>query len=111
LSVGAQPNVLIANYKCLRVGQPIFIRLFKEERMREIWVKSDSNEVKLFKDYEICNFSSDLGPKLKEGDRQSPEGFYSVGAKAINQIVVFISHSIWAFLTLMINHTREREVI
>lgn len=84
MSVGAQPNVLIANYKCLRVGQPIFIRIFKEERMLEIWVKSDSNEFKLFKDYEICNFSGDLGPKLKEGDRQSPEGFYSVGAKALN---------------------------
>ena len=52
--------------------------------MLEIWVKSDSNEFKLFKDYEICNFSGDLGPKLKEGDRQSPEGFYSVGAKALN---------------------------
>ena len=84
MSVGAQPNVLIANYKCLRVGQPIFIRIFKQERMLEIWVKSDNNEFKLFKDYEICNFSGDLGPKLKEGDRQSPEGFYSVGAKALN---------------------------
>ncbi|MEK9705890.1 MAG: hypothetical protein VW233_07855 [Paracoccaceae bacterium] len=49
--------------------------------MLEIWVKSDSNEFKLFKDYEICNFSSDLGAKLKEGDRQSPEGFYSVGLR------------------------------
>lgn len=48
----------------LRVGQPIFIRIFKEERILEIWVKSD-NVFKLFKDYEICNFSGDLGPKLK----------------------------------------------
>ena len=38
----------------------------------------------LFRSYTICNHSGDLGPKLKEGDRQSPEGFYRVGKGALN---------------------------
>ena len=39
---------------------------------------------RLFRSYDICTFSGDLGPKLKEGDRQSPEGFYRVGLKQLN---------------------------
>ncbi len=32
----------------------------------------------LFATYPICYWSGTLGPKLKEGDRQAPEGFYTV---------------------------------
>lgn len=32
----------------------------------------------------ICYFSGRLGPKLKEGDQQSPEGFYKVSARQMN---------------------------
>ena len=38
----------------------------------------------LFKSYPICTFSGDLGPKLAEGDRQAPEGFYRVTVKQLN---------------------------
>ena len=65
--------------KNLRLGDPIFMRIFKETNELEVWVKStDSNEFKLFKIYEICYYSGDLGPKKKQGDKQSPEGFYFV---------------------------------
>lgn len=67
----------------VEVGNPIFIRIFKESRELELWVQQDE-EYKLFKTYEICNFSGQLGPKLKEGDEQSPEGFYSVGDRQLN---------------------------
>ena len=65
------------------LGQPVFLRIFKEESELEVWLgKGDRFE--RFKTYEICNYSGALGPKLKEGDRQSPEGFYKVGAGAMN---------------------------
>ena len=67
----------------LRLGQPVFIRVFKEERQLEVWLEDDGTYTQ-FKTYQICNFSGDLGPKIKEGDRQSPEGFYHVDEAAMN---------------------------
>lgn len=67
----------------LELGQAAFIRIFKEERELEVWLKTEQS-FELFRIYDICNFSGDLGPKLKEGDRQSPEGFYNVDLAAMN---------------------------
>jgi murein L,D-transpeptidase YafK len=69
--------------KGLRLGSPIFMRIFKSSRKLEVWVKKD-NAFKLFKTYPIITFSGYLGPKLKEGDRQAPEGFYYVTASRLN---------------------------
>lgn len=43
----------------------------------------------LFKTYEICAFSGDLGPKQKKGDWQSPEGFYFVRDSQLNPFSKF----------------------
>jgi hypothetical protein len=32
----------------------------------------------LLKVYPICRWSGDLGPKVNKGDRQAPEGFYTI---------------------------------
>ena len=69
--------------KNLVMGQPVFLRIFKEESQLEVWVKRGVT-YELFKTYDICKFSGELGPKLKEGDKQSPEGFYTVSASALN---------------------------
>lgn len=69
--------------KALALGAPIFIRIFKESRQLEVWVLR-GNEFVLFKTYSICDFSGELGPKLREGDKQSPEGFYRVGPSQLN---------------------------
>ncbi|MEP3277658.1 MAG: murein L,D-transpeptidase family protein [Stappiaceae bacterium] len=66
-----------------QLGEAAFIRIFNEENELEIWLRT-SDEFKLFKTYDICNYSGALGPKLKEGDRQSPEGFYGVDKAAMN---------------------------
>ena len=65
------------------IGDGIFIRIFKEESLMEIWIKSDS-VYHFLKAYQICAYSGRLGPKRKEGDRQAPEGFYRVGRKSLN---------------------------
>lgn len=64
-------------------GSPIYIRIFKQERDLELWVRGRSAYA-LFRTYPICTYSGDLGPKLKEGDGQSPEGFYSVAPRQLN---------------------------
>lgn len=66
-----------------KVGDPVFIRIFKEESLLEVWIRSGA-EYQHLKDYFICAYSGDLGPKLKEGDRQSPEGFYKVEKYQLN---------------------------
>lgn len=67
----------------LRYGAPIYLRIFKEEAELEVWVALDDTYT-LFRTYPICAYSGHLGPKLREGDRQAPEGFYSVDKAALN---------------------------
>lgn len=71
------------NIKGFNLGDPLFIRVFKEPKKLEVWVKK-GDQFKLFKTYKICYFSGDLGPKFKEGDMQSPEGFYYVTPDKLN---------------------------
>ncbi len=67
----------------LELGQPVFMRIFKEPAVLELWVQGE-DVFKLFRTYPVCRFSGALGPKLKEGDRQAPEGFYAVGPEQMN---------------------------
>ncbi|BDS06131.1 hypothetical protein NT6N_11710 [Oceaniferula spumae] len=65
--------------KDLKLGDPVFVRIFKESRELEIWIKHrESGKFRHFRTWPIAAMSGDLGPKLAEGDRQAPEGFYSV---------------------------------
>ena len=71
--------------KGLEYGSPIFIRIFKESKELELFLRDPgSGSFKLLKTYEICTFSGTLGPKQKQGDRQAPEGFYFVPRKMMN---------------------------
>jgi murein L,D-transpeptidase YafK len=65
-------------------GAAMVVRIFKEEKVLEVWKKTASGQFKQFKSYEICAFSGVLGPKVKEGDRQSPEGFYTITPGLMN---------------------------
>ncbi len=69
--------------KELRPGSPVFIRIFKESSELEVWIAKD-DRFHLFRRYDICTFSGELGPKLRRGDLQSPEGFYFVTAGRMN---------------------------
>jgi len=63
---------------------PILVRLFKEESEFEVWKKNRDGEFALLKTYPICRWSGDLGPKKREGDRQAPEGFYTISPGQMN---------------------------
>jgi murein L,D-transpeptidase YafK len=65
------------------MGVPVYMRIFKLESELELWVEKDGR-FEHFATYPICLWSGRLGPKLKEGDRQAPEGFYTVDAEQLN---------------------------
>ena len=69
----------------LEYGSAAFIRVIKNEAVLELWLKEKvSDRYALYKTYPICSYSGDLGPKLAEGDKQAPEGFYTVGVDQLN---------------------------
>ena len=63
---------------------PILVRVFKEEAELEVWKKNRDGQYALLKTYPICRWSGDLGPKKKQGDRQAPEGFYTITPGQMN---------------------------
>jgi murein L,D-transpeptidase YafK len=63
---------------------PIILRVFKEEAELEVWKQDTTGHFQILKTYPICRWSGDLGPKLHEGDRQAPEGFYTITLKLMN---------------------------
>ncbi len=81
--VPAEAQVLLAK-NGMTQDAPIFVRIFKEESQLEIWKQKADGRFHHFKTYPICTWSGELGPKLREGDKQSPEGFYRVTAGQMN---------------------------
>jgi murein L,D-transpeptidase YafK len=63
---------------------PIMVRIFKEEGKMEIWKAKTDGRYDLISMYDICKYSGKLGPKFIEGDRQAPEGFYTVRPGQMN---------------------------
>lgn len=80
------PSALLAEMekKDMAKDSPMLVRLFKEEAELEVWKQDQTGRYALLKTYPICRWSGDLGPKIKEGDRQAPEGFYNITPGLMN---------------------------
>jgi murein L,D-transpeptidase YafK len=80
------PPKLVADMtaKDMDLQSPILVRLYKQEAELEIWKQDRSGKFALLKTYPICRWSGDLGPKVREGDRQAPEGFYTISPAQMN---------------------------
>jgi len=63
---------------------PMLVRIFKESSELEVWKPGQDGDYGLFRTYSICKWSGELGPKIQEGDYQSPEGFYAVTPGMMN---------------------------
>ena len=70
--------------KKMEKESPILVRIFKEEAELEVWKQDDSGRFALLRTYPICRWSGELGPKIKTGDRQAPEGFYTITPGLMN---------------------------
>lgn len=58
-------------------GQPVFLRVFKAERILELWQQGEAGWT-LRGRFPLLAMPGTLGPKQTEGDRQAPEGFYFI---------------------------------
>jgi murein L,D-transpeptidase YafK len=63
---------------------PILMRAYKKESEIEVWKRGSDGRYALLKTYPMCRWSGQLGPKTREGDRQAPEGFYTVTPAQMN---------------------------
>jgi len=70
--------------KGMSVTAPIMVRIFKEEGAFEVWKQKSDGRYALVTTYPICKWSGQLGPKMIEGDRQAPEGFYMIHPYQMN---------------------------
>ena len=66
------------------LGSPVYIRIFKAEKILELWIKVRGKYL-LLNTYPILKTSGELGPKTYEGDRQNPEGSYFVTKGRLNR--------------------------
>ncbi len=79
------PEMLaLLEQKNMPKDSPILVRVFKEESELEVWKQDTTGQYQLLKIYPICRWSGELGPKKVEGDRQAPEGFYSITPGLMN---------------------------
>lgn len=80
------PSRIIAEMKKKDMprNSPIMIRILKEEGILEVWKAKSNGRFDVIRSYEICAWSGKLGPKVKEGDRQAPEGFYDLTQAHLN---------------------------
>ncbi len=82
LSSGTQ--VLLED-KGMEKDSPILLRIFKQDAELEVWKKrKETGKFALLRKYDICKWSGELGPKFREGDRQAPEGFYTITPAQMN---------------------------
>ncbi|MET0598062.1 MAG: murein L,D-transpeptidase family protein [Mesorhizobium sp.] len=89
LSVKAEkplPQKVLAKMKAKGMTRtsPVMARIFKEEGKLEVWKQKTNGRYDLIAEYDICKWSGKLGPKFTEGDRQAPEGFYTVRPTQMN---------------------------
>ncbi|NIP27959.1 MAG: L,D-transpeptidase family protein [Phycisphaerae bacterium] len=72
---------LLPYFEAAKIPYPpkkvIFIGL-KHEKILEVWACGKENRFNLIRTYPILAASGRLGPKLREGDRQVPEGLYRI---------------------------------
>lgn len=79
-----QKTVALMATKNMSPRDPILIRAFKKESEMEVWKRGADGQYALLKTFPICRWSGQLGPKVREGDRQAPEGFYPISMGQMN---------------------------
>lgn len=77
-------TMALMSAKGMSKNDPILVRAYKKESEMEVWKRGPEGKYALLKTFPICRWSGQLGPKAKEGDRQAPEGFYTVTPGQMN---------------------------
>src|SRR5919112_3961087 len=77
-------TMALMSAKGLSQNDPILVRAYKKESEMEVWKRGPDGKYAHLKTYPICRWSGQLGPKVREGDRQVPEGFYTITPGQMN---------------------------
>ena len=77
-------TLALMSTKGVSPADPILMRAYKKESEIELWKRGEDGKYALLKTYPMCRWSGQLGPKIREGDRQAPEGFYAVTPASMN---------------------------
>ena len=78
-------TVALMNERGMDRRAPVLMRIYKAEARLEGWKQlRATGQYALLRSFEICRWSGDLGPKVREGDRQAPEGFYTITPALMN---------------------------
>jgi murein L,D-transpeptidase YafK len=80
------PSKTLAQMEALdtTASSPMLIRTYKKEAELQVWKKKSDGQYALLKTFPMCRWSGQLGPKTREGDRQVPEGFYTITPGQMN---------------------------
>jgi|tagenome__1003787_1003787.scaffolds.fasta_scaffold20971612_6 murein L,D-transpeptidase YafK len=70
--------------KGMSPSDPILMRAYKTESELEVWKRRADGKYAHLKTLPICRWSGQLGPKIRQGDRQAPEGFYTITPGQMN---------------------------
>ncbi len=68
----------------LTLGNPVFLRITKAPAELTAYVRDAEGRFQAFRTWPVCSVSGTLGPKMREGDGQAPEGFYKVAPAQMN---------------------------
>lgn len=93
---------VVSSLKMIHPGDQLFIRILKAEDKLELWASANNKPYELYKTWTICAWSGGLGPKHKQGDGKSPEGFYATNKGCLTQTAAIICHLILATRMLTI---------
>jgi murein L,D-transpeptidase YafK len=77
-------TMALMSSKGMAPSDPILIRAYKKESEMEVWKRGRDGRYARLKTLPICRWSGQLGPKVRQGDRQAPEGFYAVTPAQMN---------------------------
>src|SRR5215203_686233 len=77
-------TMALMSSKGMSPSDPILIRAYKKESEMEVWKRGRDGRYAHLKTLPICRWSGQLGPKVRQGDRQAPEGFYTVTPAQMN---------------------------
>lgn len=66
------------------VGAPVYLQINKSEATLSAYLERDDGTYMHFRTWPVCAASGTLGPKIKQGDKQAPEGFYTVAPPQMN---------------------------
>jgi murein L,D-transpeptidase YafK len=80
----SQETQALMQQKGMKTHAPILMRAYKQESALEVWKQTAEGKFALLKTYPMCRWSGQLGPKVREGDRQVPEGFYAITPSQMN---------------------------